>query len=978
MDLSQLAISKAISESTPVSATMPGLDIQVFLAEYIGILHDRRGQIRQSTSHLPISDRIPLLWKAQIDILFLQWSLVRFSGAVHVFQEVNDKVTGSAEVAKAIAQLEAILNLQSDEYPGKPYRHASLGGLYNAHWELHGDKQDLSKSIKNYDAAVSLLDDSDPKKAEYTAALAAQLETRARLYGAKNDFLAAIQRAHDTVRLLLNPDPLDPQAQIRLALAHHAMGRNLMHRFEALFDNIDDIDRASACFENAEQALPSGHEAKIIIFSDLCYSHVLRSRYHTQKDVRLDEAKKDIENAMLQFSKVPTGPEPDHPGYAIFLNAKCMAYTKHHKLVKVNGAKSQFPPDIQEAIRVGEMAAAHSVGSSQESFYLFNLGKAHLSLHRELKSDQSRAAESLKSLGNANDCFHYAARCELGDHMVKFKAARNWAKAQSKRMEIEKPLSPIELLKAYELNTILLSQIAAHHIPIHEQYRRLEKVQTIVHQATAAAIKYGYPGKAAEFFEEGRSVIWKHYFKHDVTTQSLEEKDPELAADYKKQTTLFTQECLSESNTNLLMEKTYLENKKPTYRVMQLRSDFMATIQKIKDLDEFTFFHTYQRLSFLEKATTHGTVVLLNLSTHCDALILRKDQPILHIRIPRMISSEVTALRKKVQDSLAGIGMARGMHEWTAREQEQEDTTDNPKKVSEKNFADVLEKLWKNLVVHILKALGLTQPPSSKGRIFWCLSGQLAFLPIHAAGIYGSESHKSDRLSEYFHSSYIPNMLSLLRHRPDDSTERPFRFLAIAQSTSKKFNPLPGTKHEVDAIGRCFKNGAKILRDEDNTLERVKEELQVSQWAHFACHGVQDSVDGLQSGLILNNDIRLTLKELVALKIKNAELAYLSACQSAKGDNSLPDENIHLAAGMLVAGYKGVIATMWEIGDDEGRAVAESVYAELLGNQGKGKAGVRPDFKKAVFALNKAVEKLKLKKDSAQFVRWVPFIHIGL
>ena len=45
------------------------------------------------------------------------------------------------------------------------------------------------------------------------------------------------------------------------------------------------------------------------------------------------------------------------------------------------------------------------------------------------------------------------------------------------------------------------------------------------------------------------------------------------------------------------------------------------------------------------------------------------------------------------------------------------------------------------------------------------------------------------------------------------------------------------------------------------------------------------------------------------------DLAFLSACQKSTGDGRLSEEAVHLAAGMLAAGYRGVIATMWLIRD---------------------------------------------------------------
>jgi CHAT domain-containing protein len=47
--------------------------------------------------------------------------------------------------------------------------------------------------------------------------------------------------------------------------------------------------------------------------------------------------------------------------------------------------------------------------------------------------------------------------------------------------------------------------------------------------------------------------------------------------------------------------------------------------------------------------------------------------------------------------------------------------------------------------------------------------------------------------------------------------------------------------------------------------------------------------------------------------LESAQLAYPSACHTSAGDEKLSEEAVHLAAGMMAAGYRGVLATMWEI-----------------------------------------------------------------
>lgn len=55
----------------------------------------------------------------------------------------------------------------------------------------------------------------------------------------------------------------------------------------------------------------------------------------------------------------------------------------------------------------------------------------------------------------------------------------------------------------------------------------------------------------------------------------------------------------------------------------------------------------------------------------------------------------------------------------------------------------------------------------------------------------------------------------------------------------------------------------------------------------------------------------LTISKLMQIEMPNAFFAFLSACGSAMGDRRQPHETVHLAASMLFAGFKSVLATMW-------------------------------------------------------------------
>ncbi|KAJ7269233.1 CHAT domain-containing protein [Mycena rebaudengoi] len=161
------------------------------------------------------------------------------------------------------------------------------------------------------------------------------------------------------------------------------------------------------------------------------------------------------------------------------------------------------------------------------------------------------------------------------------------------------------------------------------------------------------------------------------------------------------------------------------------------------------------------------------------------------------------------------------------------------------------------------------------------------------------------------------------------------------------------------------------LDEEKATINKVKKGMRNSRWVHFACHGVQ-SASPTESALLLAGSSRLTLSNIIGLSLPNADLAFLSACQTATGSQELQDESVHLTAGMLLAGYRGVIGTMWSIMDNDAPQVASDLYAHLLETS-------PADPTRAAQALHLAVQRLREQPGAEKaFLRWVPFIHFGV
>lgn len=142
--------------------------------------------------------------------------------------------------------------------------------------------------------------------------------------------------------------------------------------------------------------------------------------------------------------------------------------------------------------------------------------------------------------------------------------------------------------------------------------------------------------------------------------------------------------------------------------------------------------------------------------------------------------------------------------------------------------------------------------------------------------------------------------------------------MALIQPETPGCRPLPATKEELSRIEERVPTTwlTSLGGASPATVEAALLHLGQSSIVHFACHGIQDPHSALDSGLQITNGC-LKVTELMRVnndlksRKKTMSLAFLSACETAKGDHKLPDEAMHLAATLLFVGFRGVVATMW-------------------------------------------------------------------
>ena len=203
--------------------------------------------------------------------------------------------------------------------------------------------------------------------------------------------------------------------------------------------------------------------------------------------------------------------------------------------------------------------------------------------------------------------------------------------------------------------------------------------------------------------------------------------------------------------------------------------------------------------------------------------------------------------------------------------------------------------------------------------------------------------------------------------------------LLISQASTPNLPHLPLARKETRDL-RVLMEGTAVnvlfLEDSEVTRESVKERMKTHGWVHFACHGEQDIHQPLMSGLFFQ-DGSLELLEIMNQRIPYADFAFLSVSESSKGDPSLSEEVVHLTAGMLSAGYRGVVGTMWSIYDIYGPEFATEFYQYLLRENKFG--GL--DSTRAAYALDYATRTVRerFKEDDIDIVlwKWVPYVHFG-
>ncbi|GAA2619616.1 CHAT domain-containing protein [Streptomyces vastus] len=411
--------------------------------------------------------------------------------------------------------------------------------------------------------------------------------------------------------------------------------------------------------------------------------------------------------------------------------------------------------------------------------------------------------------------------------------------------------------------------------------------------------------------------------------------------------------------------------------------DFLTRVRALPGMSDFL----RPRIAELTAQATEGPVIMmLAHKNQGTALVLTGETqaPVRAVPLPGLGSKETEELVRRFSQ---------------ARHTAQDRTADLPtRRAAQAELRQILSWLWDTAVELVLLALGLGSAPRDtdeerKPRVWWCPVGLLSFLPLHAAGHHttgaGADAGAVQAMRtamDHVVSSYTPTVQALARARALRDARTPKQ----ADKTSEPGEPdvsgsvvivteaggdgripaLPGAPAEARAVADRAP-GALLLDHPER--EQVLAALPRYTIAHFVCHGQADWTHPTRTSLLLHDHDShpMTLDAIRSLRLENAQLAYLSACETAAPHPLLADEALHITAGFHLAGYQQVIGTLWPIGDKAALDITCKFYDAFTHH------GTRPpDLTAAAYAVHHAVRAARDRFGPTP-TRWAAHIHFG-
>ncbi|AOS61846.1 CHAT domain-containing protein [Actinoalloteichus hymeniacidonis] len=764
---------------------------------------------------------------------------------------------------------------------------STLGTALSVRFDRTGNVTDLHDAIEILREAARIAHAAHTMRPVLLTDLSNALRTRAAHLGSTSDLDAAVEAGRAAVDAA-------PSDYSRAPLLLMNLGAALTVRAQEKRDGRDGEAAITVMSQALARSGPGTRDRTLILVN---LAQVLRTRRRRRSE------SDDLSRAVELLSEARAACDATHPLAPLVEFSFAMTLRDRY-------ARDGREEDRIEAIERAERAIEGlDAGDPRSAAAVWVVG----TLHEQRQEDEAAA-----------QAYRTAAESPAAAPLVRAVAARLWAETAVRLRRWS------EATAAFAVAVAELPQLAWHGIERGARERRLRTWEGLATEAAAAALSAGDPERAVELLEQGRSMLWSQALQTRDDFSVLRERDAALHDRLRAVATRLSATTQIDVPESGIMSEPWADRgHQDRFDRIRLAQDWDRLLAEARALPGLQYLLRIPPISTLRAELPDGPVVLINIErSRCDALIVRRDRAVEHVPLPALSQAEVVNRARAYGEALRVWERSGGSGGLTAIGARQ-------------TLHATLEWLWDTIAEPVLGSLGMTGADDPLPRLWWCPTGLLTLLPLHAAGYHDPADGPAGRtVLDRVVSSYTPTLRGLARaNTANPPAPVDGRVLVVslpdipARPGQAALAPLPGARTEAEFFRTAFPNGHTLRTADTATRAAITVDLQTHAYAHFACHGGHDPRDPSTGALHLW-DGPLTVLDVAELRLERAELAYLSACSTATGGTTLPDEAIHLAAALQLAGYRHVIATLWNIPDRTAPEVTATLYTALRDSGG--------------------------------------------
>ncbi|KAF7172189.1 hypothetical protein CNMCM5623_004429 [Aspergillus felis] len=820
------------------------------------------------------------------------------------------------DLDKAIEMSQQAVALTPTDHPNHPFLLSDAGCIMERSHGRTGKMEDLEEAIRLSREAIKLAPKDHPCRAEFFGRLGVQLMKRSGRTGRTEDLEEAVHLSQQAVDIL----PRVHRSHLALYLGNRA--HILGSRFQRT-QNRNDLEDAIEVSRQIVEFLPKDHP--FLGHSLYLLGVNLRKRYKITNQIE------DLEEAIgLTQQAVELIPKNELP-----LSANCLSdlarMLRDRSIPWLTGIK-----DIEKAIELSHQAVELTPDDHPDlALHYMQLGLHYLSLF-------------IYDIDKGLKYMLQAWNCTSGSLLIRIRAASMALLLLQQRKDYD---------SAYTLSLQvldLLPHVRNRSLGLQDQQYVASHFSGLAVDACSYALKKGKPStEALELLERGRGVIISLLMDDRSEASALQAADPDLYELYER----LKVEVNMPTDEDMFQPQQASLKKRPN-AIKELE----GCIEDIRKLPGFGLFEKGLTTEQIKQASDDGSIIIVNVSTVRSDAIVVTSTGVNSVPLPGLDEASVRAWG--LQDLTTESGN-RGM--------------------KNKTYRQFLAWLWHQCVRPVLDEhqylgqLSVESPP----RVWWIGTGLASSFPFHAAG--DDTAGPAENTYSHVISSYTPSIKALLYSKKQAvkicaPSYDPLKLLVVSMAQTPGARDLPAVKKETAVVVEALKESVRIEMLDQPDTAKVMHHLRHCKIAHFACHGVSNSTDPSQSGLVLQagtaeprQDI-LSVRDIFKSQHLQGAVAYLSACSAAENRvDELVDEVLHVVSCFQVAGFRHVIGCLWPSDDNVCVEVAKCFYSAICQN-----GNLDVDDRTIALALHQAVKEIsKSDEYRKRPLHWAQFVHYG-